>query len=621
MAAKVHCAILSRSAEHENMKIWEKKLCGRVPIPPWLLCLLALLACSSAFAADNAALGSVAVPPGSPILPGTIFTQTWTMTNTGTTTWSPGNAGYTLRLVGLDSLGAVPLTVDGSSACFPPSATIVSGKSIAPGGVATFSLTLIAPEAAGSVTDTFQMCNAKGSNFGPLVSAQIVVTQNGPSNQFDRAGAVSYANNYAGVVVSDGYFWINGSTYNYFGPGSPAPTNLPNEASGIGDDCAHFCSSCLGNQPGHRGGGFNIASRVPPTYGEPGAQRLIYTNLISKGLAEEVYSLSDLAPGDLIGWNWEGDTNTAYIDHVTIYLGNGVLASHAQSALDVSATTYFQSALPDWRWHLIHIYDAAAPTTTSLSSMNAATYGNEVVLTATVTPTPSAGTVQFYDNGADMGGPLDASGGSVSYFTTYFSAGSHAITSAYSGAAQFQASATVTPSMLTVNPAPLNITPNPQSKVYGNSLVFGGPCTQFSCSGLQNGESIGSIVLIDTNNGGAPNAPVGTYPLIPCQPTGGTFNSSNYNISFLPGTLNVTLPLNTIPVNVVGMTFPGDGSAHLSFTGTPGYVYLVQAASNLTPPVTWTTLGTTAADSNGLFTFMDPGASNCTARYYRTSIH
>jgi len=96
---------------------------------------------------------------------------------------------------------------------------------------------------------------------------------------------------------------------------------------------------------------------VPPTYGEPGAQRLIYTNLIAGGYAEEVYSLSQMEPGDVIGWNWEGNTNTADIDHVTLYLGNGLIAAHANSHLDVSIA-YYQSSEPGCVFHLIHLFDA-----------------------------------------------------------------------------------------------------------------------------------------------------------------------------------------------------------------------------------------------------------------------
>jgi hypothetical protein len=306
-----------------------------------------------------------------------MFTQTWTMQNTGTTTWSPEQSGYTLNLVGRDSLGAVPLFTNASSTWYIPSAIIGSGTSVAPGAQAAFSMSFIAPEAAGSVTDTFQMYSASGVAFGPKVTVQIVVTQGGSTNQYDRAKAVSYANNYDGYIVSDGYFWTDGSDYSYYGAGAPVPTNL------IGDDCAHFVSCCIGSQANQRGGGFNIPSRVPPTYGEPGAARLVNTCLIAPGYATEVFSLSNMSPGDLIGWNWEGDPDIEDLDHVTLYLGNGLLASHAVSALDVSATTFFQDGAPDWVWHLIHIIDT--PTILQFPQM-----GSDGLFSFTVSGTTGA---------------------------------------------------------------------------------------------------------------------------------------------------------------------------------------------------------------------------------------
>jgi hypothetical protein len=288
------------------------------------------------------------------MMPGTIFTQTWTVQNTGTTTWSPGQTGYTFNLISWDTLGTLPLFTNTSSTWYIPIAIIGSGASVAPGTQAVFSISFIAPQTAGVFTDTFQLNNASGAYFGPDFIVQIVVTQNGPTNQYDRARAISYANNYAGYVVSDGYFWTDGSDYDYYGALAPVPTNL------IGDDCAHFVSCCIGSQPNQRGGGFNVPSRVPPTYGEPGAPEIVNKILIAPGYAAEVFSLSNMVPGDVIGWNWEGDTNIEDLDHVTLYLGNGLTASHAVSALDVSATTFFQDGEPDWVWHLIHIFDAPA---------------------------------------------------------------------------------------------------------------------------------------------------------------------------------------------------------------------------------------------------------------------
>ncbi len=317
-------------------------------------------------AGDAAQLISVSITNGTPMLPRTIFTQTWTMKNTGTTTWSPTYSGFTMNLIGADSLGAVPLTAKPFSS-HTLSAINNSGVAIAPGASATFSMSFIVPETSGSVTDRFCLNNADSVFFGPTNTIQIVVLPVGSTNQYDRARAVSYANNYSGFVNSDGYFWTNSASYGTFTPLSAAP------ASGLGDDCAHFVSSCIGSQPAQWGGGLKIPSRVPPTYGEPGAAHLVNTCLIAPGCATEVFSLNDMSPGDVVGWNWEGDTNIANLDHVTFYLGNGLLASHSASSLDVSANTWYQGSASKAVRHLIHIFDA--PTLTSFTS------GKNLVLT------------------------------------------------------------------------------------------------------------------------------------------------------------------------------------------------------------------------------------------------
>src|ERR1700755_2445103 len=83
---------------------------------------------------------------------------------------------------------------------------------------------------------------------------------------YNRTAAVNYANANWNKVVTDGYFWINGSTANYYGAGQPVPVNVPGEASGIGDDCAHYVSSCIGSPTGATSGGLTIPSRAG-TYG------------------------------------------------------------------------------------------------------------------------------------------------------------------------------------------------------------------------------------------------------------------------------------------------------------------------------------------------------------------
>jgi hypothetical protein len=176
---------------------------------------------------------------------------------------------------------------------------------------------------------------------------------------YNRTAAVAYANANWNKVVSDGYFWINGSTANFYGAGQPVPVNVAGEASGIGDDCAHYVSSCIGTPAG----GLTIPSRAG-TYGEPGAARLdellVGNSLGGYGstykYGQLVSSISQLTPGDVIGYDWTGSGGGSMsgIDHTVMYVGNNLVDCHATSHLGVNwtlggAANYFfvHITLPD----------------------------------------------------------------------------------------------------------------------------------------------------------------------------------------------------------------------------------------------------------------------------------
>jgi hypothetical protein len=91
---------------------------------------------------------------------------------------------------------------------------------------------------------------------------------------------------------------------------------------------------------------------------------------------------------------------------------------------------------------------------------------------------------------------------------------------------------------LTVNPAALTLTAKSQFKLYGNFFNFTG--LEFSQTGLQNNETIGSVNL--TSAGAPTTANVGNYPIniTPGSASGGTFTPSNYTIAYVPGNMTVS---------------------------------------------------------------------------------
>lgn len=62
----------------------------------------------------------------------------------------------------------------------------------------------------------------------------------------------------------------------------------------------------------------------------------------------------------------------------------------------------------------------------------------------------------------------------------------------------------------------------------------------------------------------------------------------------------------------------GSGSTTLNFTGIPGYEYMLQFTTNVTPPVVWQNITTNTAAGNGICQFTDTGATNHPDAFYRT---
>ena len=109
-----------------------------------------------------------------------------------------------------------------------------------------------------------------------------------------------------------------------------------------------------------------------------------------------------------------------------------------------------------------------ATATTVTSSANPSAAGGQVTYTATISPAPDGGTVAFTDGTTTIAGcgaqPVNTGTGTATCQVTYATAGTHAITAAYSGDATYAAS-TSAPLTQTVNKittaTTLSAAPNP----------------------------------------------------------------------------------------------------------------------------------------------------------------
>jgi len=130
------------------------------------------------------------------------------------------------------------------------------------------------------------------------------------------------------------------------------------------------------------------------------------------------------------------------------------------------------------------------------------------------------------------------------------------------------------PGTMTVNPAPLTVTANNQTKVYGNGFVFAG--TEFTTGQLFNGDQVTSASM--TSVGATPIALFTAGPAYPIS-IGNAVGTGlgNYLVSYSPGTM--TLTQRPLPVTAVsGAKFYGTAP---SFSGIQGTVLGQFAATNL----------------------------------------
>ncbi|HLN19921.1 MAG TPA: MBG domain-containing protein, partial [Bacteroidales bacterium] len=124
-----------------------------------------------------------------------------------------------------------------------------------------------------------------------------------------------------------------------------------------------------------------------------------------------------------------------------------------------------------------------------------------------------------------------------------------------------------------VTAAALTIDANDVTKSYGTAIAGGAGSAAFTATGLQNGETVGTVTIAYGTGAAATDA-VGTYvnQVTPSLATGGTFNAANYTITYINGDIIVTGAALTIDANDVTKSYGtaitgGAGSAAFTATG------------------------------------------------------
>lgn len=115
---------------------------------------------STSSAGDNASyVADVTVPDGTIVKAGSTFTKTWTVQNTGKTTWTTDyQLIYLDGVMGTNNLQAVKLTAP-----------------VAPGASVDISVDFTAPQVDGSYISYWKMYSASGYLFGDALNVKFVV--------------------------------------------------------------------------------------------------------------------------------------------------------------------------------------------------------------------------------------------------------------------------------------------------------------------------------------------------------------------------------------------------------------------------------------------------------------
>jgi hypothetical protein len=154
---------------------------------------------------------------------------------------------------------------------------------------------------------------------------------------------------------------------------------------------------------------------------------------------------------------------------------------------------------------------------------------------------------------------------------------------------------------VTISPEAITIKANDQTQNYG-SISLGSSAYSVTIGAVQTGDSISGVTLTaaDINSlgtSGSGNDNAGTWGINASAATGtGGFNTTNYSISYAPGTLTIS-PLALTVSGIAGTNRTYDGTTSDALTGTPSLSSNYISGDNVT--LTGTGVGTLASASAG----------------------
>jgi len=243
-------------------------------------------------------------------------------------------------------------------------------------------------------------------------------------------------------------------------------------------------------------------------------------------------------------------------------------------------------------------------TTTTLTGNTPVIYGNPLNIAATTYPTvPDGESVVFY-NGATPIWIGTTLGGKASLTVSSLPVGTYSITAQYLGNLTNLTSTSAAVSQ-TVNPATLAVVAENTNIIVGAAI----PGFTYRLEGFVNGDSATVVTGVPIlTSMAASTSFVGLYPI---TVSAGSLIAANYTFKPVDGLLAITA-MGSVYINIVNN---GNGTVTLSFMGSHGATYILQAATDLSSAASWSNISTNIAGANGSFAVTN--AITGAAQYFR----
>lgn len=211
-----------------------------------------------------------------------------------------------------------------------------------------------------------------------------------------------------------------------------------------------------------------------------------------------------------------------------------------------------------------------ATTTTTLTVPPTAETGQQVTLTARLDPANAAGTVQFKDGTADIGGAVTVSNGTATTQTTFATAGSRSITAVFTGNTGFENSTSIPATVTVSNPvaqASLALSV-PSDAQTGSQLVLTATVSPANAAGsvqfADSGSNIGGPVEVSNGVASLPH----TFTTAGSHSISAVFSGAPgfTNATATPQTVQVSVPTQDDVVTTTTVTVPATATVGQSVT-------------------------------------------------------